>query len=121
MYSAGSREAHHECQPFQQHILFAGPQGEVVWVKALFDEGAMVSAMCATAFEKVKHCLGNWGVSVKQLRMANSTLVPLKATWRGEVMIAGIKTQGEFEVFDSGGGWEFLFRKPMLHAFKVMW
>ncbi|KAG2338082.1 hypothetical protein BDR05DRAFT_837971, partial [Suillus weaverae] len=54
------------------------------------------------------------------LRMANSTLVPSRATWRGEVTIVGVWTRGEFEVFDSGGGWKFLFGKPMLHAFKVI-
>ncbi|KAG2345932.1 hypothetical protein BDR05DRAFT_853906, partial [Suillus weaverae] len=53
-------------------------------------------------------------------RMANGTLVPLRATWRGEVTITGVRTQGEFEVFDSGGGWKFLFGKPMLHTFKAI-
>ncbi|KAG1723796.1 hypothetical protein EDB19DRAFT_1834464 [Suillus lakei] len=113
-------KVHHSCQPFLQHIACTGPQGEVVRVKALFDEGAMVSAMCTTVFDKVQHRLGNWQASTKQLRMANGTLVPSKATWRGEVTIAGVRTQGEFEVFDSGGGWRFLFGKPMLHTFKAI-
>ncbi|KAG1774665.1 hypothetical protein EV702DRAFT_1237852 [Suillus placidus] len=52
--------------------------------------------------------------------MANGTIVPSKAVWRGEVVIAGIRTQGEFEVFDSGGGWSFLFGKPLLQAFKAV-
>jgi hypothetical protein len=52
--------------------------------------------------------------------MANGVIVPSQAVWRGEVEIAGVKAQGEFEVFDSGGGWKFLFGKPMLHAFKTI-
>jgi len=52
--------------------------------------------------------------------MANGVIVPSQAVWRGEVEIAGVKAQGEFEVFDSGSGWKFLFGKPMLHAFKAI-
>ncbi|KAJ8585783.1 hypothetical protein M405DRAFT_744702, partial [Rhizopogon salebrosus TDB-379] len=113
-------ETHQNCLPFLQHVSFAGPQGEIVRVKALFDEGAMVSAMCTSVFEQVKHRLGNWVPSTKRLRMANGTIVPSKAVWRGEVTINGISTQGEFEVFNSGGGWKFLFGKPLLFAFKAI-
>ena len=33
--------------------------------------------------------------------------------------MGGVKAQGEFKVFDSGGGWAFLFRKPLLCTFKA--
>ncbi|KAG2353233.1 hypothetical protein BDR07DRAFT_1383371 [Suillus spraguei] len=82
LYSAGRGEDQQGCQPFLQHILFAGPQREIIQVKALFDEGAM------------QH--------------------------RGEVDIAGVQTKGEFEVFESGGGWKFLLRKLMLQAFEAI-
>ncbi|KAG1776196.1 hypothetical protein EV702DRAFT_1198505 [Suillus placidus] len=52
--------------------------------------------------------------------MANGVVVPLKAVWKGEITIAGVKAEGEFEVFDSGGGWRFLFGKPLLCAFKAV-
>jgi hypothetical protein len=52
--------------------------------------------------------------------MANGTIISSKATWKGEVIIEGIKTRGEFEVFDSGGGWKFLLGKPLLQAFKAV-
>ena len=120
LYSMDDGEVYQNCSPFLQHISFAGPQGEIVRVKALFDEGAMVSAMCTSVFEQAKHRLGNWVPSMKQLRMANGTVIPSKAVWRGEVTINGISAQGEFEVFDSGGGWKFLFGKPLLHAFKAI-
>jgi hypothetical protein len=47
LYSAGDGEAQQNCQPFLHYVAFTGPQGEIVRVKAFFDEGAMVSAMCA--------------------------------------------------------------------------
>lgn len=77
----------------------------------------MVNAMCATAFEQVKSRLRGWGMSLKRLHMVNGAVIPSKALWKGEVMIGGIKTEGEFKVFESGGGWEFLLGKPLLHAF----
>jgi hypothetical protein len=52
--------------------------------------------------------------------MANGTIVPSRAVWKGDVEIAGVRAQGVFEVFDSGGGWKFLFGKPMLHGFKAI-
>ena len=32
----------------------------------------------------------------------------------------GLRSEGEFEVFDSGASWEFLFGKLLLHCFKVL-
>ncbi|KAG0701844.1 hypothetical protein DFH29DRAFT_999831 [Suillus ampliporus] len=52
--------------------------------------------------------------------MANSVIIPSQAIWQGEITIAGIRTEGEFKVFDSGGRWKFLFGKPLLHAFKAV-
>jgi hypothetical protein len=51
--------------------------------------------------------------------MANGIIVPLQASWRGIINLGGVKARGEFEVFDSGGGWAFLFGKPLLCAFKA--
>jgi len=120
LYLAGEEQPQNAYLPFLQNITLAGPKGEAVWVTVLFDEGAMVSAMCSSFFEKVKHRLGNWIPSAKRLRMANGTIIPSCATWKGEIEIAGTKAHGEFEVFDSGGGWKFLFGKLMLHAFKAV-
>jgi hypothetical protein len=54
------------------------------------------------------------------LRIANDTIIPSKATWRSEVIIEGIKIQGEFEVLDGGGGWKFLLGELLPQAFKVV-
>ena len=51
--------------PFQHMLCLLGPQGEVVRVSALFNGCAIVSAMCTSVFEKVKHRLGKWGKSTK--------------------------------------------------------
>lgn len=120
LYSADGESSRPKCLPFLQNISFAGPKGEIVRVKALFDEGAMISAMCTSIFQKVKHRLGNWGPSSKRLRMANGAIVPSLGVWKGKVTIAGIQAEGEFEVFDSAGGWNFLFGKPMLRSFKAI-
>ncbi|KAG1721399.1 hypothetical protein EDD22DRAFT_854399 [Suillus occidentalis] len=52
--------------------------------------------------------------------MANGAIVPSLGVWTGNVTIAGIQAEGEFEVFDSAGGWNFLFGKPMLRSFKAI-
>jgi len=36
------------------------------------------------------------------------------------LQLGGLKSEGEFEVFDSGGGWEFLWGKPLLRHFKTI-
>jgi len=43
--------------PFVHWLLLHGPQGEIARVKALFDGGAMVGAMCASFFKKIQHRL----------------------------------------------------------------
>ena len=51
--------------------------------------------------------------------MANGAIVPSEATWSGTIHVEGVEASGTFEVFDSGGGWSFLFGKPLLCAFKA--
>lgn len=46
--------------PFVHYISLHSKNGEITRVKALFDGGAMVGAMCASFFHRVKHRLGNW-------------------------------------------------------------
>ena len=123
LYSVGHKEVTRDmCNmgievPFQHTLLILGPQGEVVRVAALFDGCAMVAAMCATVFEKVKHRLGEWKKSKRQLRMGNGVIVPSLAVWKGKMRLSGVEIEGEFEVFDSGGSWAFLLGKPLLKRF----
>ena len=125
LYSVGHKEVMRTmCDrgvkvPFQHTIHLLSPQGEIVRVSALFDGCAMVSAMCATVFEKVKHRLGKWGRSTRQLRMGDGTLIQSLAVWRGRVQLGEITVEGKFEVFDSGGSWAFLLGKPLLWSFRA--
>jgi hypothetical protein len=105
--------------PFQHTLRLLGPQGEIVRVSALFDGCAMVSAICATVFEKVKHRLGQWSKSTKRLRMGNGMIVPSLAVWHGKMQLGNTTVEGEVEVFDSGGSWAFLLGKPMLRQFQA--
>ena len=105
--------------PFQNTLQLLGPQGEIVRVAALFDGCAMVSAMCVTVFQKVKHRLGEWRTSKKQLRMGNGVVIPSLAVWRGKMRLSEVTVDGEFEVFDSGGSWAFLLGKPLLRSFRA--
>ncbi|KAF8191954.1 hypothetical protein K438DRAFT_1762530 [Mycena galopus ATCC 62051] len=52
--------------------------------------------------------------------MASGQLVDLEATWEGTIEVEGVKVRGSFEVFDSGGGWSFLFGKPLQTAFSAV-
>ena len=107
--------------PFTHWLLLHGPRGEIVRVKALFDGGAMVGAMCKSFFKKIQHRLkGQTRPSNRRLRVANGVIVPSHAVWSGVLELGGLRAQGEFEIFDSGGGWEFLFGKPLLHHFKAL-
>lgn len=109
-----------DCDPFVHEVGFEGPHGELVRVRSLFDEGAMVAAMDAGLFERVKHRLSGWGPSRRCLRMADGTRVQPKACWKGRIRLGRMLVMGEFEVFDSGGGWSFLFSKPLLRQFKAI-
>ena len=125
LYSVGHKEVTRTmCNmgaevPFHHNLQLLGPQGEIIRVSVLFDGCAMVSAMCAMVFEKVKHRLGEWERSAKQLRMGNRTLVPSLAVWRGRMRLGGVTVKGEFEVFNSRGSWAFLLGKPLLRSFRA--
>ena len=86
---------------------------------ALFDGGAMVAAMCTSIFYKVQHCLGNSAPSKCLLQMANGVIEPSKRWWEGLIKLGNVTANGQFEVFDSRGGWGFLFSKPLLRLFKA--
>jgi hypothetical protein len=109
-----------EAIPFIHQIELEGPQGEIVRVRALFDDGAMISAMCTSVFEKVKHRLNNWSRLQRRLRMVNGDIVEAVARWTGTVQIEGIKAQSTFEVFNSRGNWGFLIGKLTLQAFAAV-
>ena len=125
LYSVGHETVTRTMHNTNEEVLFKhtlqllGPKGEVVRVSALFDGAAMVAAMCQSVFEKVKHRLGGWRKSEKQLWMVNRVLVPLQVVWKGVMQLGGIEVEGSFEVFDSGENWAFLLGKPLLCWFNA--
>ena len=52
--------------------------------------------------------------------MANGNIVNPVGCWKGTVELGGIRVTGSFEVFNSGGGWEFLFGKHLMTASKAV-
>jgi hypothetical protein len=122
LYAVGVRETGREgtSVPFIGEIEAEGPRGEVVKIRALVDDGALVCAMCTEMYEGVKHRIGGLKRLRKTLRMANGALVSSRGYWNGYVQIGGAHVQIVFEVFPSGGSWLFLFRKPLLERFAAV-
>ena len=107
-------------KPFIHQVKLHGPKGEVVRVWGLFDNGAMVDAMSTETYNRVRHRLIPLGRSSRRLRMANGNIVNPVGCWKGVVELGGATVEGSFEVFDSGGGWDFLFGKTLMTAFEAV-
>jgi transposase InsO family protein len=80
----------------------------------------MREVMSSAMFKKVKHRLGSSTPSSQLLRIANGVVIQSEARWKGEVEVGGVKAEVVFEVFDSGGKWDFLFGKTLLEKFKAI-
>ena len=105
--------------PFEKKIGLIGSSGEPIELRATFDDGAMVNAIDTTVFDTVKGKLSETQPSLKVLRMANGALMPSEGLWSGGVVVDGAQTEGDFEIFPSGGAWQALFGKPILQTFKA--
>jgi hypothetical protein len=106
--------------PFVHALALMGPKGEVVRMRSVFDDGAMVNAIDRNVYTKVRSRLAQLSRSVRVLRMADGRLVPSIGTWTGVVDLSGVKRVGSFEVFESGGAWAVLFGKPLLQIFSAV-
>ena len=106
--------------PFIHNIHIIRPKGEVAAIKALFDGGAMVNAMCTSAFNKARPLLGDTTRSKRLLRMADGAVIPSQRKWEGPIELGSARIDAEFEVFDSKRSWDFLFGKPLLRSFKAI-
>ncbi|KAK6969506.1 hypothetical protein R3P38DRAFT_2586870, partial [Favolaschia claudopus] len=106
--------------PFIQHVELGGPRGEIVRMRSVIDDGAMVSAIDADVYEKIKHRLAPLRSSARILRMADGRLTPSVGMWSGDVTLGGRTRRGCFEVFNSGGAWALLFGKPLLEKFDAV-
>ena len=100
--------------PFIHQVQFHGLQGEIVRVY----DGAMKEVMSSEVFKRVKHRLGTTLLSSQLLRVENRTIMKSEAMWKGRIEVGSVQADVTFEVFDSGGKWDFLSRKTLLETFK---
>ena len=107
-------------RPFIQQLNIDSGIGGAIQVWASIDDGALANAMSSTKFNTIKHRLGYCKPSSRLLRMADGSIVKPKAVWEGKMEIGGVQVSGSFEVFDSGGNWEFLIGKPLLTALHAV-
>ncbi|KAJ7209931.1 hypothetical protein C8J57DRAFT_1540122 [Mycena rebaudengoi] len=120
LYGVGESPKEKCSVPFVHNVELGGPQGEVVRMRSVIDDGAMVAAIDSKVYTQIKHRLSELGKSARILRMADGRLVPSIGTWTGPVTLGGKTHCGCFEVFDSGGAWALLFGKPLLEIFDAM-
>ena len=100
--------------PFVHDIHITGHKKGKITIQALFNGGTIVSAMSMAAFYRVQNQLSNTTLSKCQLQMANGAVLPSQQRWEGPINLGQVEVIREFEVFDSKGGWDFQFRKPLL-------
>ncbi|KAG6818870.1 hypothetical protein H0H93_000737 [Arthromyces matolae] len=105
--------------PFYHELELKHNDGSL-WTWGHFDDGAMVDAISVTLWEKLRASTSPLEPTSRRLRMANGSIVTPLGCWRGIIRLAGIEALVSLEVFDSGGGWEFLFGKNLMRVFGVV-
>ncbi|KAI8974506.1 hypothetical protein BD414DRAFT_390491, partial [Trametes punicea] len=93
--------------------------GEIVRVKGLVDDGAMVSVMDRNLWDRVSHRLPPYAQSERRLHMANGAMIMSMGRWTGTFRFGDVQVTHAFEIFPSQGAWSFLIRKPMLEALRA--
>jgi hypothetical protein len=106
-----------------QWVSLEGPQGEINRVLGLFDTGCQVGALDRKHYERTAKRMGKLSAPTKRLRMADGMLIDTYGTWKGTMTVGGVNIKGEFDVFDSHGGWTILFGKPsaLSTTSELMW
>ena len=107
-------------QPFIHQVRLQGRKGGLVYLKGLFDNGAMINTICSSLFRRISHILGRLQPSMKTLCMADGSHVKLHGQWVGNVGLGGHTIQTAFEIFPSGKGWSLLFGKLLLWEFEAV-
>jgi hypothetical protein len=121
VFTVGARDRTEDAARAFIHKVYLDGSSEIqVHVMATFDDGALVNVIDTVVFEAIKDKLSPLQASKRVLRMANGTLVPSGGTWIGRIIVGNVCAEGAFEIFPSGGAWDMLFGKPMLHAFDAM-
>ncbi|KAJ3925333.1 MAG: hypothetical protein NXY57DRAFT_967998 [Lentinula lateritia] len=119
VYSVHNGDSHIS-SPFSMDIGLTDFEGRQAKVEAMVDDGAMVAAMDIAVYERLRTTIGGWELTQRRFRIANGSVVPGTVRWKGRINVEGAEVDGDFEVFDSGGGWKFLFGKPLLEQFLAV-
>jgi hypothetical protein len=114
LYEVGVLREEEASLPFVHGVELAGPKGEIVRFRSVFDDGASVNAIDETLYQTIKDRLTALTPSTKILRMADGRCIPSVGVWRGKVTVKGVSQEGVFEIFKSNGAWAMLFGKPLL-------
>lgn len=120
LYGIGSIRTTHTSIPFIYGVKLQGPKGEIVRMRSVFDDGAMVNAIDADVFAQVRNRLSALQPSSRLLRMADGRIVGSEGVWSGMVSVDSAQMFGDFEVFKSGNAWALLFGKPLLEGFRAI-
>ena len=110
----------HRKNLFRYDIFILNGNAPVIKVRAIFDSGAVINAMCAHVFDRIKHRLSGWEPHETRLRVANGQILKTAAKWTGSIQIENITVEGSFMVFDSGGGWDFIVGNPLMENFRAV-
>ena len=105
LYEVDSLRVEGASNPFVHGVEIAGPKGEVVRFRSVFDDGALVNAIDETLYHTLKGRLAALVPSGRILRMADGRKVAFAGEWRGRVTVKGISREGTFEVFKSNKAW----------------
>ena len=117
MYIVGHNPKH-TAQPFIHQLNICPPNGEVIPVRASFDDGTLINAMSTTKFNNIKHRLGHYKPSTRLLRMANGIVVGATAVWEGVMEVEGVKTHASFEVFEKRRQLGVFIQKTAAHSIQ---
>ena len=106
--------------PFKHRAFLEGKGKEAINIKAMWDDGCMITALSTKKYEDVKELMKGWEALQCRLRMANGNIVQSTAYWKGNLTVEGTTREVNIEVFDSAGGWEFLLEKPVMEIFRFI-
>ena len=120
LYEVGELKEEETSNPFVHGVELAGPKGEIVRFRSVFDDGASVNAIDETLYQTLRSRLTALISSKRILHMADGRLIPSVGVWRDKVMVKGVCREGAFEIFKSNGAWAMLFGKPLLRKFKAV-
>ena len=120
LYEVGDLKEEEASLPFVHGVELAGPKGEIVRFRSVFDDGASVNAIDETLYQTLKNRLTALTLSKKILRMADGRRIPSVGVWRGKITVKGVCREGAFEIFKSNGAWAMLFGKPLLRIFNTI-